>query len=232
MNYQINQQLKSLAFYLVLVFMCLKTVNAQILPQKVMTDTFISLHFNDSLLTHKMMDSTFKQQISGALLFYPELKNINIRFKVKKALSPLTARPTVWAIFQKPKNRHYLIIISDKTMKMLDPILLKNLSFNAQMGVIGHELGHITYYNQKKGAYFIKLILMHLSTKSMDIFENDTDKRCIEHGLGYQLLAWSTEVRQKLNIKEWNGANQPVSERERYMSPAAILAFMKTCTQY
>ena len=170
------------------------------------------------------MDTTFRLQIQGALLFYPELKNSRIKFRIRNVKSPLAARPTFWAIFQKPKNRTYLITISKKTSERFTPILLKNLSFNAQIGVLGHELSHISFYNRQKGRYFIKLLFMQLNPKAMDNFENDTDRRCIAHGLGYQLLSWSEEVREKLHIKTWKGVdNNATLERERYMSPASIL---------
>jgi hypothetical protein len=199
-------------------------INAQVLPQKEITPSFIEAHFIDSLLINKQMDSTYKQQISGALLFYPELKNIKIKFKIKKTIVPLSARPRVWATFQKPKNRHYLIVISSASIGKLEPILLKNLSFNAQVGVLGHEISHVVDFNQRKGLYFVKLLFMQFSKKAMDIFENNTDRRTIEHGMGYQLLAWSTEVRQNLKIKKWGGAaKNGIQERERYMSPKTII---------
>jgi hypothetical protein len=210
---------------LYLIFLAfLPPICAQILPQKEITSAFITAHFNDSLLLNKQIDSIFKPQISGALMFYPELKNIKIKFKIKKAITPLSARPRVWATFQKPKNRKYLIVISSASIGKLEPILLKNLSFNAQVGVLGHEISHIADFNQRKGLYFVKLLFMQLSKKAMDVFENNTDRRTIEHGLGYQLLAWSTEVRHNLKIQEWGGAaKNGIQERERYMSPKAIM---------
>ncbi len=202
----------------------LPRIRAQVLPQKEITPAFIAAHFNDNLSRNKQIDSTFKQQISGALMFYPELKDIKIKFKVKKAIVPLSARPRVWATFQKPKNRKYLIVISSASIGKLEPILLKNLSFNAQVGVLGHEISHIADFNQRKGLYFVKLLFMQFSRKAMDVFENNTDRRTIEHGLGYQLLAWSTEVRHNLKIKDWGGAAKSgIQERERYMSPETIM---------
>jgi hypothetical protein len=214
--------------YLLLIYCFFSTaIQAQVLPQKEITPAFVEAHFNDSLLVNKQMDSTFKQQIIGALLFYPELKNIKIKFKIKKAITPLSARPRVWATFQKPKNRKYLIVISSASIGRLEPILLKNLSFNAQVGVLGHEISHITDFNQKRGLFFVKLLFMQVSRKAMDVFENNTDRITIEHGLGYQLLAWSTEVRQNLKIKEWGGAaKNGIQERERYMSPKTIMGLL------
>ena len=206
---------------------------AQIAPKQVLDASFIQQHCCDSSFLNKKIDTSFQTQIKTALLFYPELKTAKITFKVKKKITPLAARPTIWAIFQKPQNRRYLIIISSRTLKFLEPILLKNLSFNAQVGVLGHEISHIAEYNQKKGGYFLKLLFWQLSKKKMDIFENNTDRRAIEHGLGYQLMDWSTEVRQNLKIKQWNGANtEGVQARERYMSPQTIETIMNSLEMY
>lgn len=208
--------------FLICLF-ALKTT-AQIPIQKVITPDFIAIHFNDSLFGNKKIDSSFIEQIHGALLFFPELEKTKITFRVKKTIVPLAARPRIWAVFQKPNNRKYLITISSKTIGKLESILLKNLSFNAQVGVLGHEISHVADFNSRKSGYFIKLLFMQVSKKAMDIFENNTDKRTIEHGLGYQLLSWSTEVRQNLKIEEWGGADKNgVQERERYMSPKTIL---------
>ena len=64
---------------------------------------------------------------------------------------------------------------------------------------------------------------MHLSKKKMDQFEYNTDMGCIEHGLGYQLLSWSKEVRLKLNIIQWRGIKHLNNEGERYMNPENII---------
>ena len=101
---------------------------AQITPQKVINQVFIEANFNDSLFLNKQIDNLFKTQIQGALLFFPELKNVNIKFSVKKTLVPLAARPRIWAVFQKPEKRRYLITISSKSIGKLEPILLKNLN--------------------------------------------------------------------------------------------------------
>lgn len=221
---------------LFLLFFFLKNLSvfAQIAPQKHINPSFLEHNQDNTFYKNKKIDTAFQQQIKIALLFYPELKEAHITFKVKKSKSPLSARPSIGATFQKPKNRRYIIVISTQTIDRLEPILLKNLSFNAQIGVLGHELSHVADFQQRKGLYFIKLLMMHLSQKAIDKFENETDRRCIEHGLGYQLLAWSTEVRQNLRIKQWHGANNTdgMLERERYMSPQTIEEIMEKMVLY
>ena len=236
---------------LILLLLQKLIVFAQLAPKKLFEVSFFEKNQDPIFYKNKKMDTIFQKQIKTALLFYPELKNAYITFQVKKSKSPLSARPSIWAIFQKPENRRYIVIISTQTKNRLEPILLKNLSFNAQVGVLGHELSHVADFQQRKGVYFIKLLALHLSQKSMDTFENDTDKRCIEHGLGYQLLAWSIEVRQNLKIKQWHGANDDKQAqntvtpnrdearsikgglvRERYMSPQTIESVMKKMLIY
>lgn len=74
---------------------------------------------------------------------------------------------------------------------------------------------------------------MQLSKNKMDQFEYNTDMRCIEHGLGYQLLSWSQEVRQKLNISHWKGIKRLKEQgKERYMNPESILLALNKNADY
>lgn len=186
----------------------------------------------DTLFTNKNIPVEFKDAIHIALQFYPELSKTNVKFRIRKSKSPLSARPTFWAIFRKASKRKYIITISNSSITKLTPILLKHLSFNSQVGVIGHELAHIEFYNSKRGIYFIGLALKHFSKRAIDKFEFDTDKSCVDHGLGFQLLSWSKEVREKLDLKQWGGSNSPKGKRERYMNPITIINYMNTLPIY
>jgi hypothetical protein len=46
------------------------------------------------------------------------------------------------------------------------------------------------------------------------------------HGMGNQLLAWSEEVRKKLNITMWKGTRKNKIPKERYMNPDTIRRLM------
>jgi hypothetical protein len=188
----------------------------------------VDMYLKDSAF-NKTMPIQFERQIRVALAYYPTLKQTKIIFKIKKTRSPLAAAPTFWSAFRRPSKRTYIITISsESSIPFLNKILLDSLGFNAQIGVLGHEISHILEFNSKNSLFFIGLVLRNLSKKSIDKFENNTDRRCIEQGLGYQLLAWSTEVRRNLKIKEWRGAdNLGEQKRERYMSPPTILSLIK-----
>lgn len=195
-------------------------VTAQVPVKEFFKDSTYSI---EGAFANAKIAKNYKKQIEIALSYYPELRDTKIIFKEKATLIPLQARPTVWSVFQRKKNRTYMITISTKTIKSLEPILLKNLSFNAQIGVLGHEISHIAEFYDKSGWFFIKLFIMHLSRSYMDKFEYNTDQRAIDHGLGYQLLAWSQEVHQKFEKNNnKNHQSKGMMARERYMHPTTI----------
>lgn len=181
----------------------------------------------------KKLSVGFEKHALIALSYFPELIDVEIIFKVKNQVIPLTSRPTFVAIFRRNGKRTYIITISRKSNLFLTPILLQNLSYNAQIGVLGHELSHISDFTNKRIGAMCRVMFGHLSKKHVDRFEYNTDQICIDHGLGYQLLAWSMEVRNNLKITNWGGANLlPDSKQERYMNPSTISTIISTHSLY
>ena len=100
---------------------------------------------------------------------------------------------------------------------------------------MGHELSHVVDFNTKTFGGILKVVLGNLSDSFLDRFEFNTDKICIEHELGYQLLAWSKNVRDSLKIEKWEGAQNlknQTQKRERYMSPKTIEKYISTLPAY
>jgi len=186
----------------------------------------------DSLLLLKDLDSNkkfirqFTLQTLIALSYFPELKKTHIRFKYKPEHSPLTTKPTFPSVLYKKSKRRFKVIISDSTVPSLQPILLKQMDFNPQIGVIGHELSHVSDFSKRSIFSLAGSGISHIfSSRYIDHFEYRTDSICIAHGLGYQLLAWSTFVRRTMQRENWEGAdnvNVAVMTRERYMNPSTI----------
>ena len=183
-------------------------------------------------ISNKKIPESIRSQALRALSFYPELKNTHIIFRFRKRRTPLSSRPQVLSTFKKKENRKYVITISTKSNKKLAPILFFNLPYNAQIGVLGHELGHITTYDTMHTGQLLSLIFKLLSSKYTDEFEFNTDLIGINHGLGYQLLDWSKYVRSALDIPEWRGADDFYSSndegviKQRYMNPQTIERFI------
>ncbi|HET9825408.1 MAG TPA: hypothetical protein VFP87_08740 [Chitinophagaceae bacterium] len=182
----------------------------------------------------KTYPAQYERQILIALSYYPELKNIPIHFRIKKRHTPLTTRSSWLGLIRSQQKRDYVITISDNTEKMLISILYQNLPFNAQIGVIGHELGHVVEFSSMPTLSILKHAFNNVSSKYIDHFEFRTDSICIAHGLGYQLLAWSSYVRRVMHKDNWDGADnvhRPMM-RERYMNPSTIKKRMKETPSY
>ncbi len=174
---------------------------------------------------HKQLPPGYEQETLEAISHFPELKNVSIRFRVKKSYATLKTRPTLISFFMPRKHRSYVITISNKTIEKLMPLMFANLSTAARIGVIGHELSHVADLSQRTTWQCFKIGIGHLSASYMDRFEYNTDMICIQHGLGKDLEAWSSYIRNTMHTTFWRGAdfvNKSNNSHERYMNPATI----------
>ena len=210
-----------------LFFIMLHTLNAQMPVQQFKekdTKVLDYLEFKNN----KTIPKEIEKQALLALSFYPELKDTKIIFRLKKRNTPLTSRPRILSVFRGKKKRAYVITISSQAKDYLDPILFSKLPYNAQVGVLGHEIGHIIDYKKKSSFQLIGLSFKLFNADFVDSFEFNTDQRTIEHGLGYQLLDWSIFVRKALGVIEWKGASVDLEAgnlpeaKQRYMNPQTI----------
>ncbi len=174
---------------------------------------------------NKRYPSAFEKQVLIALSYYPELKSTSILFRVRHRHPVALTRATWRGVFASAAKRHYVITISDSTEAMLSPILFKKQSFNAQIGIIGHELGHVVQYSRMSTFQLIQYAVSNISAKYIDRFEYNADATSVAHGLGYQLLEWSSFVRTTMNTENWGGPDlvHRQKDRKRYMNPATIL---------
>lgn len=174
--------------------------------------------------TYKHYPQQIERQVLIALSFYPELKHVPILFRIAPQHSLGFTRVTLGGLFESPHNKHYIVTISDSTENVLMPLMFKNLSFNAQIALIGHELGHVADPSTETTLEILKHVVGSVSARHIDRFEYNTDAICIAHGLGYQLLEWSRYVRETMHSVNWDGpdyVHRP-KKRERYMNPSTI----------
>ncbi|MDI1356317.1 MAG: hypothetical protein PSX36_15480 [bacterium] len=183
-----------------------------------------------NLGNRKTIPEEIKSQVLNALSCYPELKESKIIFQFRNRITPLSTRPRLMGLIRKRKQRTYIITISKNTIKQIRPILFKNLPYNAQIGVLGHELAHLVEFNNKTSFQLIRLFFKKFKSSNTDRFEFNTDLACINHGLGFQLFDWSKYVRESLQIKEWKGAASDGNAEklnQRYMNPETINLYIK-----
>ena len=175
----------------------------------------------------KEIPQHYEKPILTALSYFPELKDVHIVFKIKKANTALTTKPNFAGVFKRKDHRTYIITISDQIIDTLKPLLLQNLTFEQQVGVIGHELSHVVDFNSKNFPQAIGVGINHISNRYLDEMEFNTDRICIQHGLGKYLLAYSKHVRETMHVHNWRGSDfvnkgNGDGKYERYMNPDTI----------
>jgi len=125
-----------------------------------------------------------------ALSFYPELIEHHIEFKEARIKTTLNARPTIWSLFfRRKEKRHYVVRINTRKKDSL--VTLSEVPFNAQVGVLGHEFGHFSDYSRRSFFGVLQRLFAYGSKKKKEAFEKEIDAFTIQKGLGWQLYAWS-----------------------------------------
>ncbi len=167
--------------------------------------------------SHKRYPQAYEVSILTALSYYPELKQVSITFRRKNIRTTMSALPHGLFLLTKDEKRKYVINIG--TNGAISSLLLPELSFNARVGVIGHELAHIVdYETMSKGDMIIFSRDYLLSKDKRSEIERKTDKIAIGKGLGKQVYFFSDYV--------FNHANVPrkyLKYKERiYFSPDEI----------
>lgn len=140
---------------------------------------------------HKTFLPDYELASLVALTHYPELKDTKITFISKALSSTMAARPKGLNVFRKKGKRMYVVIINN-TDDVKVPV--DSVSFNAKVGVIGHELAHILDYENKSSLKVAANGIGYTSKKFRVKFERATDQRTIDHGLGWQCYDWSFYV--------------------------------------
>lgn len=179
---------------------------------------------------HKSLAKGFEIQCLIALSHYPELKEVPIDFLVEPAFIPLASRPDPVSVLFPWINRKYLVIISNESADFFEPILIRNLPFNEQVGVVGHELAHTVYYLDKSSFQLGCIAYCYEYENDFHTnFERDTDKRGVAHGLGHQLYDYAFFVRRAFGNSEEEIA---AAEGGTYLSPNELLEEMGKYEEY
>src|ERR1044072_7474133 len=93
----------------------------------------------------KIIPAEIELECLTALSFYPELKNTDIEFRFGDLNFTMISQPKFRSILCDRTRRQYVIIIQKQALSQ-SSIDWRELSFNAMVGWIGHELGHVLHY--------------------------------------------------------------------------------------
>ena len=186
------------------------------LPTKMITESMYvdrieELH--SEFGNNKTIPEEFKLASLIALSGYPELKDLRIDIVYRKSKTTMEARPTLCSVFRKKAKRRYKVIINSNDKK-LQKAALKNVPFNAQVGVLAHEFAHVRLYNQKNVfALLVIGIRYGISKKFREKFEKENDEETIRRGYGWQMYHFTSYI---LNDAEISGKYRKYKERIYY----------------
>lgn len=161
---------------------------------------------NDStVLTNKIIPLAILEEVKVALSFYPKLADTPIEFKFKKNIkkSFMQAQPRFSGIFKKRGNRSYIILISE-TLKIEDEAFtISQIPKEVMIGWIGHELGHIMDYRERKGFNLLVFGVRYIfSNRFIKEAERAADTYAINHGMKDFILATKDFILNHASISE------------------------------
>jgi hypothetical protein len=176
---------------------------------------------------NKELPEGFELQALLALSHYPELKDTRVRFVVDDVDIPLSSRPYWASMLRSAGKRTYLVVIDSERDGGRDDVLLKRQPFNAQTGIIGHELAHTVYYLDRSFFGILNDALCQLSDCRIN-FERQTDRRTVDYGLGWQRFDHSVFLRKSRGV-------DPLAEPNpgsTYLAPTELLSLMEANPAY
>jgi hypothetical protein len=168
-------------------------------------------------------------EIAGAIAYsaYPELKDVKIDMVFINGGAPMEARPKILTLFGLRKNRRYLILLNNEQHSYFEPILLRSLPFDAQVGVLAHELGHIVFYEQLNTLQLGKWGLNYLRNDDFRAtHERATDLMPVYHGLGSQIYQYAYFVRKDPTCRAFYEEGKDFMDKY-YMTDDELAASLK-----
>jgi len=173
---------------------------------------------------NKIIADEFVEPALIALSYYPELKDVHIEFKYSREATTMAARPDPLSLIS---ERKYLVLINNK--KNFEGILLEEVPFNAQIGIIGHELAHIVDYQNHNLWGIAGIYFRYLDKNRRALFEKEIDKATIARGLGWQLYDWAIYSTMTNN---YSSKAYRKFKWETYMHPQRIKQVISYISKY
>jgi hypothetical protein len=180
--------------------------------------------------TNKVLPAGFEVAAAIACTAYPELKDLNIEMILLPEGAPMESTVKVWSLFGSRRNRHYQILLNDAPDSYFEPILLRSLPFDGQVGILAHELGHVAYYHQLNIFQFGKWGLRYLQDDEFRAtHERTTDLMPIYHGLGSQIYQYAYFIRKDTTCIEFYENAKGLIDKY-YMTDVELSEAMKRIT--
>jgi hypothetical protein len=204
---------------LLFIMVCGASFGQDTTDVKIYTPQYFKEH-QDSLCAYsanKKVMPNLEVQALIALSHYPELKSTRITFVEKNIRTTAACRPTWTFLFKSRKNRAYKIYINNDIQNMKGA-LLEEVPFDAQIGLIGHELGHVADYSNRSAFTIIGMAFSYLFISGKSKIEHRVDRITIAHHLGWQLYNFEDFIFYKSTVsKEYKEYKRKV-----YLAPEKL----------
>lgn len=143
----------------------------------------------------EVKNDTIRTAFYKALSYYPELWDKKIRLKYGRTNTSMNAKPRILSLlFRKKDNRSYKITIGNREGHK-PAMLVSTASFNALVGVLGHEIAHILDYTDMSGWKVVDVGVKYVfSKKYRRQMEYYTDSLAMSKGLQWQVYDYSYHV--------------------------------------
>lgn len=197
-------------------------------------DTLANRQYNlDSLKSmiglNKTLPKDFELAAAIACSAYPQLKSVDIEMILTPDGAPMEATPVIKTLFGRRENRKYQILLNDAQDSNFDPILLRSLPFDAQVGILAHELGHVVYYQELNLLHFAKWGLMYLTNDNFRAtHERSTDLMPLYHGLGSQIYQYAFFVRYDSSCQQFYAHGKDFMDKY-YLTDRELLDEINKC---
>lgn len=158
-----------------------------------------------------------------ALSYYPELKDVRIKFEYSDEKTTMASRPS--KVFF---PRTYRILINRD--KNFDGIPFDSIPYNAAIGIVGHELAHIVDYESLNIFGLIDRLVLYTSVPyGKSYFEKSIDLITINRGLGWQLYDWAKYAMYDNTIAS---EEYKKFKRNTYLTPEEIKKYITHYSKY
>ncbi len=192
-------------------------------------DTLANRTYNiDSLKSligdNKGLPEGFEAAAAIAYSAFPQLKDVRIDMILTPEGAPMESTIDIWSLFGPKKNRRYQILLNDAGHSYFEPILLRALPFDAQVGILAHELGHIVYYHELDILEFGRWGLNYLRDEDFRVtHERTTDLMPVYHGLGSQIYQYAYFVRRDPSCRAFYEEGKDFMDKY-YLTDTELLA--------
>lgn len=206
-------------------------VPGQLIPKRMIEENSLKSEIESLRLHygyHKSLIKKYELATLVALSYYPELRGTEIKFIYKNIKTSMAARPYSNFIFKKSASRKYAIYIDNK-LKGANGLLVDDIPFNGQVGIIAHELGHVLDYSRKSSLTILGTgINYSIFQNYKKKFEQATDSIAIAHKVGWQLYDFAYYVLYQSHAsKEYKTYKKSI-----YMQPEDILKLINKNDAY